>query len=128
MRRFGRLRDERGQASIEFTGLLPYLLLAAVFGWQVLLITTTINSAENAARAGSRVAGMGGNGDSAATEALPPWLRDHRVAPLPGGGCGGGGGSTAVTVCLEIPVLFPGVGFDEFQISRSAEFPTIDIN
>ena len=46
------LRDERGQASAEFMGMVFWLLLAALFVWQLMLAAWTVNQATNAARTG----------------------------------------------------------------------------
>ena len=44
------LSDERGQASVEFAGVLFWLVLTAFVVWQLLLVTWTFNQASNAAR------------------------------------------------------------------------------
>lgn len=122
-----RLSGERGSTALEFVGILPYLVLAAVFAWQLLLSTSTFNAAENAARAGSRAEGIGQDGAEVALEALPDWLRDAGRAEVgPGPGCGDdpGGGGTKVVVCVRVPVLWPGVGFDAFSGTRAAELPS----
>jgi Flp pilus assembly protein TadG len=64
--------DQRGQASVEFAGVLVWMLLAALFVWQLLLVTWTFNQASNAARTASRVDGRGGSAAKAGKEALAP--------------------------------------------------------
>lgn len=121
-----RLTEERGSVAIEFVTLLPYLALATAFAWQLLLLSATANAAENAARAGSRALTNGAAGAAAAVEALPAWLRDGSEAEVGGNpGCGDdpGGGGTKVVVCVRVPVLWPGIGFDELRVRRFAEFP-----
>jgi TadE-like protein len=107
--------DERGSASLEFTGLLPYLLLAALFAWQLLLATFTVTAAENAARTGSRAESLGRDGIEAAQDALPDWLRDDAFARAEG---------TLVRVTIEVPIVFPGLSVDDMTVSRTAEFPS----
>ena len=50
-----RWREERGQASAEFMGMVFWLLVAAVLVWQLMLAAWTANQATNAARTASRV-------------------------------------------------------------------------
>jgi len=109
-------REERGQAAIEFTGLLPYLLLVAMVIWQLLLATWAFNSAENAARAGSRVeARQAGAGKQAAIDALNAPLREHAVATFLT--------TERLRVQVRIPLLVPGLDTDVLTIEREAEFP-----
>lgn len=125
MRRRGR-PGEQGSSSLEFVALLPYLVLAAAFTWQLLVMAATVTSAEGAARAGSRTAGLGRDGEAAAIEALAPWLRDRAVAEAgPGPGCDddAGAAGTHVVVCVDVPVLLPGLVLPGLSISRAAELP-----
>ena len=48
-------RDQRGQASVEFAGVVLWLMLAGFAVWQILLVTYSFNQASNAARTASRV-------------------------------------------------------------------------
>ena len=48
-------RSEQGQASVEFMGMLFWLLVATVVVWQLMLAAWTANQATNAARTASRV-------------------------------------------------------------------------
>jgi hypothetical protein len=81
-------REERGSALIESIGLLPYLLLAALASWQMLLVAATVTAAEQAARVGSRVAAAGGDGTAAALEALPAYARAGPARVETGAGTG----------------------------------------
>ncbi len=94
-------RDQRGQASVEFAGVLMWLLLAALFVWQLLLVTWTFNQASNAARTASRVDGRGGDGVKAGREALSP--RPARATP------GSAWRASSATVRVRIPILVPGL-------------------
>jgi pilus assembly protein CpaE len=126
-RRSRRWRGEDGQATVEFAAMLPYLLFAAILAWQVLLTTSAVNAAENAARAGSRAAGLGLDAEEHAIDALPGWLRpDARAERGPGPGCSDDNPpitSTRVVVCAPVPILFPGFDVGTFAFRRDAEFP-----
>lgn len=108
------LRSQRGAASVELLGMLPYLLLAALAAWQLLLVGWTITSASNAARAGSRVDARGGDGIEAAKDALSGPLRDDAEARIEG---------ERAEVSVPVPIVFPGLTTDDVVITRTAELP-----
>jgi TadE-like protein len=110
-----RLRDEAGQATVEFAGVLTWLLLAAFVMWQLLLVAWTYNQASNAARVASRVEGRGGDGEKAGKMALSPGLRDHAHVK----------GLTAekYEVKVRVPLIVPSLTSKNFEITRSAELP-----
>lgn len=110
----GRWRDQRGQAAIEFVGLLPLLLVAAMFAWQILIVGYTATSTTNAARTASRVATRDGDAEKAATEALPGVLREGAKAKVDG---------TRVTLEVAVPILMPGVRAGSWKITKAAELP-----
>ncbi len=115
MRRFLRkLRDEAGQATVEFAGVLTWMLLAAFVMWQLLLVAWTYNQASNAARVASRVDGRGGSAEKAAKQAVSPGLRKHMKVS-------GSGERQEVTV--RVPLLVPGITTKNLQIKRSATLP-----
>ena len=66
---------ERGQASVEFLGVLPAALLIAVAGWQAALAGQAAWLAGNAARVAARSQAVGGDPEVAARSALPSYLR-----------------------------------------------------
>jgi hypothetical protein len=112
-----RWRDERGQASVEFLGMVFWLLLAALFCWQLFLGAWTANQATNAARTASRVAArVGSDPEKAARNAVSGPLRrgfhDFREE------------GEKATVTLEIPIIFPGLTIDEFSVTRDATLPS----
>lgn len=110
-----RLRGEDGALSAEFVAAIGPLMLVLAFGWQLLLFVAAGNSAAHAARNGSRAAGMSGAScSSAVDDALPSWLRDGASADCFG---------ERVTVDVDVPVLFPGLGLGEFDLQRSAQLP-----
>ena len=111
-----RLRDQSGQASAEFLGMIFWLLIAAVFVWQLFLAAWTVNQATNAARTASRVAARpGGDPEKAGRNSVSGPLRDgfHGFRE---------NGETA-TVHLKIPIIMPGVTAEGFSVTRSATLP-----
>lgn len=108
---------QRGSASLEVIGMLPYLLLAALFAWQVLVAGYIAVNTENAARNGSRIAGRGGNGSAAAVESLAPIVRDNATASVDG---------ERATVTVEIPIVLPQITSENFAITRTATLPSTD--
>ena len=111
-----RLGDERGQASVEFLGMVFWLLLAAVFCWQLFLGAWTVNQATNAARTASRVAARDGDAEKAARNAVS--------GPLRGGFHDFREEGEKATVRLRIPIIFPGLTADGFSVTRSATLPS----
>jgi hypothetical protein len=112
-RRYG----QRGSASLETIGMLPYLLLAALFAWQVLVAGYIAVNTENAARNGSRVEGRGGDGEAAALDALAPFLREDASTTLDG---------EEATVTVKIPIVLPQITSENFTITRTATLPATD--
>lgn len=92
-----RLREERGQAAVEFVATLPFIVLAALVAWQLVLFGHVAWDAAGAARSGARAKLVGANYASAARSALPPPLRSGtRVVAAPGGG---------VRVSVPVPLV-----------------------
>jgi hypothetical protein len=109
------VRDERGQASAELMGMTFWLLLAAVFVWQLMLAAWTATQASNAARTASRVAARpDGDPAKAARNSLSKPLRGgfHRFT-LEG---------EKATVRVSVPIIVPGLQ-SGFSVSRSATLP-----
>ena len=109
-------RDQRGLAAIEFIGALPVVMICALFAWQLLLGAFSATAAQDAARTGSRVESMGGNGAVAARGAVSSWLQDDVTATTDPG-------STRVHVTIRVPIVLPGVSSGAFTVSRAAELP-----
>ncbi|MCW8219126.1 MULTISPECIES: pilus assembly protein [Streptomyces] len=106
-----RPRGDRGQLVVEFTGMVPIILVTLVLLWQAVLVGYTFTLAGGAADAGVRKAvGAGTHGSTAACldaahERLPgAWEGSADID------CDLGGGGDVVTarVSLRAPVLFPG--------------------
>jgi len=110
-----RRERERGSMSVELAGMLPILLVVAVFAWQALMVAFTLTAAENAARNGSREEGRGGDGREIAMESLPSWLRGDAEVTIEG---------ELVEVRIAVPIVFPGVSWGGATVSRTAELPS----
>ncbi|MBW1602785.1 pilus assembly protein [Streptomyces sp. JJ66] len=111
----GRFRDERGQATVEFLGMLPLILLTLALLWQFVLVGYTFTLAGNAADQAARAGAVGADCAGAASADLPgAWASGASVA------CGESGGLVHADVTLRVPVLFPGaVGFP-FDVTGNA--------
>jgi pilus assembly protein CpaE len=89
--------EERGQAAVEFVAIVPFVLVAALVAWQLVLVGHVAWNAAGAARSGARAAVVGRDAASAARSTLPRSLRSAtRVAPRAGGG---------VHVSVPIPLV-----------------------
>src|SRR3954470_9769406 len=92
-----RLRSERGQAAVELVGALPFVLLAALIAWQLVLVGHVAWMAGGAAARGARAKIVSRAPASAARSALPPPLRrGTRVVSELGG---------AVRVSVPVPLV-----------------------
>jgi hypothetical protein len=90
---------ERGAASVELIGTLPFLGVALLAAAQFVLTGSALWSAAISARAGARAVEVGGEAGPAARRALPPPLRDGATVSDRGG----------VEVRVRVPGLFPGM-------------------
>jgi hypothetical protein len=92
-----RISEERGQAAVEFVAVVPFVLVAALIAWQLVLVGHVAWGAAGAARSGARAALVGRDAASAARSALPRSLRRRtRVSRLVAGG---------VRVSVPIPLV-----------------------
>lgn len=92
-----RLRCQRGQATVEFVAVLPFLVLVGLVAWQLVLVGHVAWDAAAAARSGARAAVVGRSPVAAARSALPGPLRSGtQVVRRPGG---------AVRVSVPIPLV-----------------------
>ncbi len=109
------MRD-RGQASIELLGAIPYLALGLLAALQLTVAAATVQAASAAARAGARSVSQGdGNPETSARRSVPDWLEDGMAVSLQGGE------SPSVTVTLQVPTVLPGLP-DGPEVSRTAWF------
>src|SRR3954462_4371577 len=89
--------EERGQAAVEFVVVLPFLMVAALVAWQLVLVGHVAWDAAGAARSGARAALVGRDSYAAAKSAMPPPLRPGlRVSAA---------GAHGVHVSVPIPLL-----------------------
>jgi hypothetical protein len=78
---------QAGQASVELIAVVPFLLLAGLVAWQLLLAAHSLWLAASAARVAARADVVGRSVESAARSALPePLERDLSVVRLSEGG------------------------------------------
>ncbi|MFJ8638241.1 pilus assembly protein [Streptomyces sp. NBC_01693] len=107
-----RLGRDRGQLTIEFTGMVPIILVTLVLLWQAVLVGYTFTLASGAADEGVRAAVASGAWDrrssceAAVHERLPSaWESSLEFS----GPCGARGDDVVtVSITLKAPVLFPG--------------------
>jgi hypothetical protein len=104
-RRRPRQREDRrsaehaqaGQASVELIAVVPFLLVAGLVAWQLLLAGHSLWLAAGAARVAARADVVGRSVESAARSALPePLERDLSVVRLGEGG---------VRVSVRVPLV-----------------------
>ncbi|MFI0814686.1 TadE/TadG family type IV pilus assembly protein [Streptomyces sp. NPDC021098] len=124
IRRTGHPVRDRGQASIEFLGFLPILILVALAAVQLGVAAYAVQQAGTAARAAARTGSQDEPGTSpaaAGVAAVSGWLADE--TDISGGDCGGDEAHATATV--KIPSVFPGI--DSFgSAERSATMPCDD--
>ncbi|MFJ8862760.1 TadE family protein [Streptomyces sp. NPDC102451] len=106
-----RLGQDRGQLTIEFTGMVPIILVTLVLLWQAVLVGYTFTLASGAADQGARKAAASGawdrrsNCEAAVYERLPSaWdgpAQIHECGLLKDD-------MVTVRITLKAPVLFPG--------------------
>jgi hypothetical protein len=94
-----RRATQKGQASVELVAALPVLVVALLVAVQLAIVGYAFWSAGVAARAGARAAYVGGDGERAARESLPPGLRNAASVQAGGG----------VTVRVRSPSVVPGL-------------------
>jgi hypothetical protein len=93
-----RLASERGQSTVEFVGTLPFVVLAGLIAWQLVLVGHVAWDAAHAARSAARAKLVGRDPGAAARAALPPPLRARtRVS--------GGAGGRGVRVSVPVPLV-----------------------
>ena len=110
------LSEERGQASSELLGMIWWMILAALFVWQGLLVAWSVDQAANAARTGTRVEAKSGDADKAAHWAVSNGLREGMKVKVSG---------ETVEVSIRVPIIFPGLGDDKLRVQRSATLPDV---
>jgi pilus assembly protein CpaE len=94
---------DQGQATIEFLGMFPIMLIVLAVIWQCLLIGYTFTLAGDTADKAARAAATGHDCGSAGMEDLPGSWKGHASVT-----CSTSGTETHATVVLHVPVLIPG--------------------
>ena len=120
--RHRRLREQSGQSSLELAGMLFWLLLAAMFAFQLALVGWTAVSAGNAARTAARLVSRGDSTSDAGTQA---------IKGLAGRGLGRAtitfqgttSSNASATAHVKIPTLLPGLTLINMSIQESASLP-----
>jgi pilus assembly protein CpaE len=108
-----RFAGESGQATVEFVGILPLLLILLLVLWQIVLVGLTFVFAGHAARAGARAFAVGDPARPAALNAAPgQWgsASTQVTEQTPQGTSDPQDIEGSVTVSMCVPVLVPGFG------------------
>src|SRR5439155_4113397 len=79
------LRDQEGQASLEFLAAIPALFLAGLVALQLLATGYTLTLADGAAEAGAMALAAGKPAGPAVRDALPGWARGRSRVDVNGG-------------------------------------------
>jgi Flp pilus assembly protein TadG len=98
-----RVHSETGQATVEFTAMTFWLVLAALFAWQLGLVAWSFVSATNAARTAARLYSRTGDQSQAIDDA-----KKSLSGVLSSGANITFRGDQAV-VDVKIPLLIPGI-------------------
>jgi Flp pilus assembly protein TadG len=113
-----RLRSQSGQSIVEMGGTLTWLLIVALFAWQLALVGWTYVSAANTARTVARLYSREQNEGDA---------HDEGMRSLSSDGLGTGASVTydsnakTWSVTAKIPIVFPGIA--GLPITQSATIP-----
>ncbi|MYQ77833.1 MULTISPECIES: TadE/TadG family type IV pilus assembly protein [unclassified Streptomyces] len=111
---------QRGQAAVEYVGVLTLLLVVALAVVQLGLAVYAAQQASTAARAAARVAsteGRQGRAGAVARESMSGWLADGATVST-----GAGAESVTVTVRVSVPALLPMFSFG--SVEKSATMPS----
>jgi hypothetical protein len=118
-------RADRGVASLEYLGMLPFLLLIALAGIQLGLVAYCGEQAGTAARTAARTAalpapdGGTGAGTQAGRSAVSDWLDPVITWP------GADGDAITARARISVPSVLPGVRLFG-DVSRTATMPRED--
>ncbi len=106
------MRSTRGQATVEFVGVLPALALIGLLCWQAVIAGQAVWMSGAAARAAARASALGQDAETAARRVLPGALADGVSVDDAGGG--------DVRVHVAIPAVV--VGVDLASVTERARF------
>jgi Flp pilus assembly protein TadG len=99
---------DRGQAALEYAGVVTLLLVVALAAIQLGLVAYTAQQSGTAARAAARMAATKDGEDrarEAGAAAMSDWLTGG--ATISPGSCQGSGDTVSVTVRVEVPSVLP---------------------
>jgi hypothetical protein len=113
-----RLRSQSGQSVVEMSGTLTWLLIAALFAWQLALVGWTYVSAANTARTVARLYSREQNESHAQQEGLDSLSSDGLGA---GDSVNFDKDTGKWSVTAKIPIVFPGIA--GLPITRTASMP-----
>ena len=97
------MRSESGQATLEFSAMLLWLGIAALFAWQVGLIAWSYVSATNAARTAARVYSRTGDAGAATT------VGEQSLSGIISSGADVHFDGEKAVVKVSIPIVIPGL-------------------
>ncbi|MFI2778432.1 TadE/TadG family type IV pilus assembly protein [Streptomyces sp. ALB3] len=112
-------RRQRGQAAIEYVGVLVILLVVALAVVQLGIAVYAAQQAGTASRAAARVASLDGQAwkyEQAGRASMSGWLADGATFTP-----SGGGDEMTVTTEVEVPSLLPLL--DSWSVTKSATMP-----
>ncbi|MFJ7155535.1 TadE/TadG family type IV pilus assembly protein [Streptomyces sp. NPDC101118] len=101
---------DRGQVAIEYVGWLPLLLLVALIGIQVGLVSYAAQAAGTAARTAARVESLHPEQGRTAGEAA---VGETWAKRLTWDQADAGGTAVTFTARVQIPSIVPGLRFDD---------------
>ncbi|GGO97531.1 AAA family ATPase [Wenjunlia tyrosinilytica] len=110
--RRGRSAGDQGQASIEFLGMVPTILIVLALVWQCVLIGYTFSLAGNAADKAARAVATGHSCEDGKEDLPGSW--EATIT------CTTDGDTVQAKAALKAPVLFPGVASFPFTVHGSA--------
>src|SRR2546421_255055 len=110
------MRSESGQATLEFSAMIIWLALAALFAWQLGLIAWSYVSATNAARTAARLYSRTGDPTTAIADtksSLSGFISNGSDVHFDG---------EKAVVHLNIPILLPGLE-SGLKVEGDADMP-----
>lgn len=115
------LRSQRGQALVELSGTLMWLLLGALFVWQMGLIAWTAVSADNAVRTAERLVSRGDSSADAIAKgrqslAAHLLLSGSSFQVVTDPQTGGPEVSAHVTIPVVLPAIHSGISIHETAV------------
>ena len=130
-----RAARDKGQASVQFVGILPFVVFAIILCFKVFATITTVERIDNAARTGARSASQTHNLADCPRQALgslPSWLtekenpNDHLYGDsrrrVQASVSGNDIGQITCRVVAKVPVIARGVPLD-ITVDRAVHMP-----